>query len=255
MKLPQNCIVIASFLLLVLHSCQSSRYSHLNDVKDILEKFINQKEELFWSRIQEAANPQDMNMTLTTILDDLDAELRILSVGKVDAVRLINEELAAHIDEIKRLQHSETRWLEERRYDDYQRHCSIITSTIPNEIYKIFEITKNPSFLAYLRDNSDFCHTNKRIVSPGVEDLQLHNVVMDFYSTVVETLAKGYITSQMAFLVQRAKGAGNSYHESSLDLRHKFMPLWSALDSSVQPILQNFTGEIWNCDDFHSECK
>lgn len=203
MHLPQNYFAIASFLLLVLHNCESSRYSNLTEVDRTLTNFFKNEEDL-WRKIQD--NPQDLDGTLTRLLDDFHTDLSKLGVGSVDAVRMINDQLAAYIDEIKRTLDSETGWLEERRYDDIQHHCEIITSTIPNEINQIFELTKSPTFMSYLRDNSDFCQTNKRIVSPGVEDLQLQNVVMDFYATVVNTLVKGYMTSQMAYMVQKAKG-------------------------------------------------
>lgn len=204
MNLPRNYSAVALFLLLALHHCESSRYSHLQSIDKIINDFIN-KEERLWDDIQVASNPQALNATLSRILDEINFDLNILRVGSIDAVRVINDDLAAHIDEVKRLQHSETRWLEEKRYDDIQHHCDIIISTIPNEINQIFEIAKSPAFMAYLRENSDFCQTNKRIVSPGVEDLQLQNVVMDFYTTVIETLGKGYITSQLAYMAQRAK--------------------------------------------------
>lgn len=206
MNLPQNLIALASFLLLALHSCESSRSTHLADAENILERFT-QSEESKWDAIHGAPNPQALNATLAEILEDIRSDLSSLRVDSVDAVRMINEELAWHIDEVKRLQHSETRWLEEGQYDDIQRHCEIIASTIPNELNQIFEIAKTPAFMTYLRENSDFCQTNKRIVSPGVEDLQLQNVVLDFYTTVVETLAKGYITSQLAYMAQRAKSS------------------------------------------------
>lgn len=205
MHFRQNYIAIASFLLVVLHNCESSRYSHLTIVDRTLNDFFR-KEEGFWDNIQASTNSQAINTTLTELLDYFDLNLKLFNVGGVDAVRMINDQLAAYIDEIKRTQYSETRWLEEKRYDDIQRHCEIITSTIPNGINQIFDITKSPTFMTYLRDNSDFCQTNKRIVTPGVENLQLQNVVTDFYSTVVGTLVKGYMTAQMAYMVQRAKG-------------------------------------------------
>lgn len=205
MNLPQNYIAIASFLLLALHNCESSRYTHLQRVDQVLRDFIH-KEQSKLEDIQEATNPQAKDATLSRILDDIRSDLITLRAGNIDAVRTINEELASHVGEVKRLQHTETRWLDEKHDDDMERHCEIIISTIPNQINQIFEIVKTPKFMAYLRENSDFCQTNKHIVSPGVEDLQLQNVVMDFYTTVVETLAKGYITSQLAYMVQLAKG-------------------------------------------------
>lgn len=210
MHLPQNYIAIASILLLALHNCESSRYSQLTIVNQTLNNFIK-NEEQFWEDINTSPNSQALNETLVKLLDYFDSsfrhELSILSVGNVDAVRMINDQLAGYIDEINRTQYSETRWLEQKQYDDdIQQHCTAIVSTIPRGINRIFDVTKSQTFLTYLRENSDFCQTNKRIVSPGVEDFQLQNVVMDFYVAVVETLVKGYMTSQMAYMVQKVKG-------------------------------------------------
>lgn len=47
----------------------------------------------------------------------------------------------------------------------------------------------------------------------------------------------------------------NEYHKKSLELRHSFTSQYQSLDTSVRSIIQNFTGEIWNCDDFNTECK
>lgn len=206
MHLPQNYISIVSLLLLALHSCESSPYSQLTIVNQTINEFFN-KEVMFWDEINATTNPQALNTTLTAILNYFDTNFKILTVGNSSALRMINAQLAGYIDSIKRTQHTETRWLEEKRYDDnILHHCEIITSAIPAGIDQIFEITKSPTFMTYLRENSDFCQTNKRIVSPGVEDLQLQNVVMDFYVTVAETLVKGYMTSQMAHMVQTIKG-------------------------------------------------
>lgn len=203
--MPHTYIVISSLLVMILHSCESSRYSQLTIVDLTIKKFFNDEEQL-WSDINSSTSAQSSNASLAKILGYFSGNLHVLGVGSVDAVRMINEELAAYIDEIKRTQHIETRWLDEKLYDDAQQHCENIISTIPGEISQIFDVTKSPPFMAYLRENSDFCQTNKRIVSPGVEDLQLQNVVMDFYVTVAEALVKGYMTSQMAYMVQGVKG-------------------------------------------------
>lgn len=205
MRLPQHFIVIISLVVMSLHSCESSRYSQLTIVDLTIKRFFND-EEAFWSDINASTSAQASNATLTKLFAYFDSSLSVLGVGSVDAVRMINEELAGYIDEINRKQHSETRWLAEKNYDHAQQHCETISETIPSEMSQVFDITKSPPFMAYLRENSDFCQTNKRIVSPGVEDLHLQNVVMDFYVTVVEALVKGYMTSQMAYMVQGVKG-------------------------------------------------
>lgn len=204
MRMPHNYIVIASLLVMILHRCESSRYSQLTIVDLTINKFFNEEENL-WSDINASTNPQS-NATLAQILAYFDGNLHVLGAGNVETVRTIDEDLAAYIDEIKQTQQIETRWLDEKNYDEAIQHCQNIISTIPTEISQIFEITKSPPFMAYLRENSDFCQTNTRIVSPGGEDLHLQNVVMDFYVTVAAALVKGYMTSQMAYMVQGVKG-------------------------------------------------
>lgn len=205
MRMPHNYIVIASLLVMILHSCESSPYSQLTIVDKTIEKFFNDEEQL-WSDINSSTSAQASNATLAKILAYFDGNLHVLGVGSVEAVRIINEELAAYIDAIRHTQQTQTRWLDEKDYDEALQHCENIISTIPGEISQIFDVTKSPPFMAYLRENSDFCQTNKRIVSPGYEDLHLQNVVLDFYFTVAEALVKGYMTSQMAYMVEGAKG-------------------------------------------------
>lgn len=209
MRLPQNSIIIASLLVMVIKSCGSSRYSQLTVVDNTFKNFINE-EERFWNDINSSTNQQSANATQSKLYTYFDGHLHQPDMGNVDAIPTINHELAEIIDEIKRTQKQSTEWLADKRYQDALQSCDNILSTIPNEISQIFDITKSPPFLAYIRENSDFCQTNKRIVAPGVEDLHLQNVVMDFYTTVAETLVKGYMTSQMAYMIQGIKSSGES---------------------------------------------
>lgn len=205
MRLPQkNKLTTAWLLVMVLHSCRSSRYSHLTIVDSTIKNFINE-EERFWSDINSSTNRQTANATLDRLYTYFDSNLNQPDMGSVDAVRTINEEFAEQIDKIKQHQRSATRWLTDKKYEEAQQNCDNILNTIPNELSEVFEFSKRPEFLTYIRENSDFCQTNKRFVTPGVEDLNLQNVVMDFYITVAEALTKGYMTIQMAYMVQGAK--------------------------------------------------
>lgn len=206
MRLPQNNIIVASLLVLVIKSCGASRYSQLTIVDNTIKNFFNE-EERFWSDINSSTSQQSANATLSKLYTYFDGHLHQPDMGSVEAVRTINHQLADIIDGIKRTQYESTKWLAEKRYQDASQSCDHILSTIPNEISQIYDITKSPPFLAYIRDNSDFCQTNKRIVAPGVEDLHLQNVVMDFYTTVAEALIKGYMTSQMAYMIQGIKSS------------------------------------------------
>lgn len=207
MRLPQNNIIIGWLLVMVLHSCKSSRYSQLTIVDNIIKNFINE-EERFWSDINSSTNRQKANETIERLYTYFDGNLNQPDMGSVEAVRTINQEFAEQIEQLKKDEQDATRWLAEKKYDEAQQKCEKILESIPNELSDVFEFSKRPEFLAYIRENSDFCQTNKRFVTPGVEDLNLQNVVMDFYITVAETLTKGYMTTQMAYLIQGAKSQG-----------------------------------------------
>lgn len=189
---------------MVLHSCESSRYSQLTIIDNTIRNFQNE-EERFWSDINASTNRQAANATLDRLYTYFDNNLNQPDMGSVEAVRAMNQEFADLIDKIKQHQRGSTKWLAEKRYDEAQQNCENILNTIPNELSEVFDFSKNPDFLAHIRENSDFCQTNKRFVTPGVEDLNLQNVVMDFYITVAETLTKGYMTTQMAYMIQGAK--------------------------------------------------
>lgn len=193
--------------MMVLHSCKSSRYSQLTIVDNIIKNFINE-EERFWSDINSSTNRQKANETIERLYTYFDGNLNQPDMGSVEAVRTINQEFAEQIEQLKKDEQDATRWLAEKKYDEAQQKCEKILESIPNELSDVFEFSKRPEFLAYIRENSDFCQTNKRFVTPGVEDLNLQNVVMDFYITVAETLTKGYMTTQMAYLIQGAKSQG-----------------------------------------------
>lgn len=162
-----------------------------------------------WSEINShTSRPNAQNTSLTRIFEYFNRhmhELNALNVGNILTVERVNRRLADYIQEINRTQKGAERWLTENKYELAQQHCEDIIQRIPHEISQIFDITKNRDFLNYIRDSSDFCYTSGRIVSPGVEDLGLYNVVMDFYTTIAVALIKGYITSQMAYMVLAVK--------------------------------------------------
>lgn len=208
MRLPQNHVVkIASTLfvmLTILHTCKSSRYSQLTIVDNTIKNFLNE-EQRFWSDISASTNQKTVNATIDKLFAYFDTNLNLADVGSVSVVQNINPELAEKIEYIKRTQRQSTKWLAEKKHQDALPNCDNILQTIPNALSDVFDLTRKPEFLSYLRENSDFCQTNKRFVTAGVEDLNLQNVVMDFYIAVAETLTKGYMASQMAYLLQGAK--------------------------------------------------
>lgn len=200
MRLPQMNIIFALVLVIIVHSCESSRYSQLTIVDDTIRNFYNEEDHL-WSDISSSTSPLAANATFNKLINYFDGYLNQMDMGSIEPVRTINKELAGYIEQMKKTQHETTRWLTEKKYLEAQQNCDNIIQTIPHEISQIFDVTKSPPFLTYIRDNSDFCQTNKRIVAPGVEDLSLQNVVLDFYTTVAESLVKGYMTSQMAYMI------------------------------------------------------
>lgn len=206
MRLLQKNIIFASVLVVILRSCESSRYSQLTIVDDTIRGFFNEEDRL-WSDINSPTSPQAANTTLAKLLSYFDGHLNQLDMGGIEPVRTINEHLADIIQQMKRAQYESIRWLTEKNFKEAEQNCLNIIQTIPHAISQIFDVAKSPPFLAYIRENSDFCQTNKRIVAPGVEDLSLQNVVLDFYATVAESLVKGYMTSQMAYMVLGIKSS------------------------------------------------
>lgn len=196
---------ILLFLLITIKSGASSRYTQLSIIDSSINNFLLEEERL-WNDINGQTNrPNTQNATLSKLFDYFSRHLDQLNTGNVQIVNTVNRQLGEYINEINQTQKSATRWLFERKYEQAQSRCEEIITQIPPEISKIFDVTKNRDFLNYIRDNSDFCQTTKRIVSPGVEELNLQNVVMDFYTTVAEALIKGYMTAQMAYMVLAVK--------------------------------------------------
>lgn len=193
--------------MMAVHSGGASRYSQLTIVDNAMKSFINE-EERFWSDINSSTNRQAANATLQKLYTYFDGNLNQPDLGTVEAVKTINEEFAEEINKIKEQIRVSTKWLSEKKYDEALQSCETILERIPSQVNEVFDFSKRPEFLTYIRENSDFCQTNKRFVTPGVEDLNLQNVVMDFYITVAETLTKGYIATQMAHMVLGAKSQG-----------------------------------------------
>lgn len=184
----------------------TSRYTQLSIIDSAINNFLLDEERL-WNDINAQSNrPNAQNLTLTKLFEYFSRHLDQLNTGNIQTVDMINQRLAEYIREINHTQQGATRWLNEHKYELAHQHCEDIIQRIPSEINQIFDVTKSAMFLTYIRENSDFCQTNKRIVSPGVEELHLQNVVMDFYSTIAEALIKGYMTSQMAYMLLAVKG-------------------------------------------------
>lgn len=278
MRLMQNNVIIAAWLLaIVLYRCESRRQSQLTIIDNNIKTFMN-AEERHWSEISSSTNPKTANATLHRLYVFFGEYLNETDIGRIEAVRSVNHELADKIDQIKRTQRESISWLNEKQYHDAKQKSDNILQSIPNLISQVFDITKNPGFLNYIRDNTDFCQTNSRIVSSGVEKLNLQNVVQIFFTTIAETLTKAYMATQMAYMLNGAKAqrkcvfvfasisfpiimcvffsfhsAARKYQTGSIEFRQSFTSHYDTLEKKVKPIIENFTGEIWNCDDFSKE--
>lgn len=196
---------IVVLLMTLTTVTESTRYTQISFIDSAIKNFLSDEANL-WSKIYAPTDrQQSQNVTLTEILDYFQRNLNASNVANLDLVRTINFQLAEHIRYVNDTQQGAIQLLNERKNSISEQYCEDIIKRLPNEISQIFEITKSSAFLNYVRENSDFCQTNSRIVSPGGEILNLQNVVMDFYTAVPESLIKGYMTVQMAYLVMAIK--------------------------------------------------
>lgn len=207
MYLPtlNSIILTASVILIALNGCKSSRYTQISFIDSAIRNFLSDEQSL-WSKIHAPSNPlNSQNATLNEILDYFQRTINETNIANIDFVRTVNYDLAQHIEAINNTHREVTQRLNEDKSLITQQFCEDIVRLTRNELSQIFDITKTATFLNYLRENSDFCQTRGRIVSPGGESLSLQNVIMDFYTAVPEALIKGYMSVQMAYMVLAIK--------------------------------------------------
>lgn len=196
---PKQSIIV--IWLIVIPNCMPSRYTQLSVVDSAINGFLADEMRL-WNDIMAQSNRTNaQNATLSKIFDYFDRSLTQLTVGRIEIVEAVNNKLAEHIRVINETQQDAARWLTTHNYADAYERCENIIQRIPSEISEIFEMTKMREFLTYIRENSDYCQTYRETQTNSVEELSLQNTVMDFYTTVAEALIKGYMSSQLAYMV------------------------------------------------------
>lgn len=198
---------VAIIWLIAIQNCMSSRYTQLSIIDGAINSFLGDEKRL-WDDINSQTNlTQTQNTTLLKIFDYFDRNLNLLAIGHIEVVDTINTKLSQHVREINKTQQNAALWLKEHKYANAYTECEDIIQRIPHEIAEIFDMTKTRMFLSYIRENSDFCQTHRQVATTAADGLSLQNIVMDFYTTVAEALIKGYMSTQMAYMVLAVKGA------------------------------------------------
>lgn len=189
---------MVSVIWIKLSVCKTNRYSQISYIDSAIRNFLKD-EEYLWNKIHSSSNPQQaQNAIFNDILEFFRLSFTEPYVANIDFVRTVIYELAQHSENIENTYKESIQQLNKSMIT--QEFCEDVVKHTRNELSQIFEITKSATFINYLRDNSDFCQTHGRIVSPGGESLSLQNVIMDFYIAVPEALLKGYKAVQMCYM-------------------------------------------------------
>lgn len=177
---------------------QPTPFTHIDS---LIHNFLIDELRL-WDSIHSHANTSQTNarvLSLAEVENFFSTELN-LNYGKVDVVRPVNWHLAHYIEKVNHTQRTASLYLLQRN-DELRSFAERQPAQIQQIIGQIFDETKKVSFLDYIRHSSDYCHPSKRNSHRDV-----FNMVTDFYSTVIEALLKGYMVSQMSYMILGING-------------------------------------------------
>lgn len=199
---------VAIIWSIVIQNCLSSRYAQLSIIDSATDNFLSDEKRLWHDILTQTNRTGAQNATLAKTVEYFEPALNRLNNGRIAVVEMVSTKLADHIRAIDRTQASTLQWLTDRRYDAAYEQCEEVTQSIPAEVAGIFEMTKSQVFLAHIRENSDFCQASRPTPDADAaadEQSSLQNTVMDFYTTVAEALIKGYMNTQLAYMVLAIK--------------------------------------------------
>lgn len=194
-----NLVALAALSMTIDFS--SAQHTPFTPIDSIIHNFALDESRL-WDLIQSHANTTETNArekSLTEITNFFTAQMKF-NYGKIDTVQPFNWHLAQYIEQLNRTQVTASRYLLEEK-DELRRFAEKAPLTIQQIIGQIFDETKRLPFLAYIRESSDYCHSSNRN-----SHLEAYNMVTDFYTTIVEALLKGYMVSQMSYMILAVNG-------------------------------------------------
>lgn len=177
---------------------QPTPFTHIDS---LIHNFLIDELRL-WDSINSHANTTQnnaRNVSLTEVYNFFNSELN-LNYGKADVVRPFNWHLAHYIEQVNRTQKTASLYLTQHN-EELRAFAEKQPLNLQQVIGQIFDETKKLSFLDFIRESSDYCHPSKRNSHRDV-----YNMVTEFYSTVVEALLKGYMVSQMSYMILGING-------------------------------------------------
>lgn len=172
---------------------QPTPFTHIDS---LIHNFLIDELRL-WDSIHSHANTTQGNaldLSLAEVYNFYNTELN-LNYGRVDVVRPFDWHLAHYIEQVNRTQKTASLYLQQRK-EELRPFAERQPQSIQQIIGQIFDETKKMTFLDFIRHSSDYCHPSKRNSHRDV-----YNMVTEFYSTVVEALLKGYMVSQMSYMI------------------------------------------------------
>lgn len=177
---------------------QPTPFTHIDS---LIHNFLIDELRL-WDSINSHANTSQTNarnVSLTEVYNFFNLELN-LNYGKADVVRPFNWHLAHYIEQVNRTQKTASLYLTQHN-EELRAFAEKQPQNLQEVLGQIFDETKKLSFLDFIRESSDYCHPSKRNSHRDV-----YNMVTEFYSTVVEALLKGYMVSQMSYMILGING-------------------------------------------------
>lgn len=198
---PWGKLTLLVTILLMTIDCLRAATTPFTYVDSLVNNFLIDEIRL-WDSIHSHANASERiarNQSLAEVFTFFENNLK-LNYGKVDVVRSFNWHLAHQIENMNRTQRTALLYLRERN-EEVRPWAERQPQDVQQVVGQIFDETKRLSFLDYLRQSSDYCHPSKRNSHRDV-----YNMVTEFYSTVVEALLKGYMVSQMSYMILGING-------------------------------------------------
>lgn len=194
-------IVLVVILSSITIDCAQAQPTPFTHVDSLIHNFLIDELRLWDSiyRHQNGTQFNAQNISLAEVYTFFNTELNI-SYGKVDVVRPFDWHLAHYIEQVNRTQRTTMLYLKQR-HDEIRGYAERQPSYLQPLIAQIFDETNKLSFLDYIRLSSDYCHPSKRNSHRDV-----YNMVTEFYATVTEALLKGYMVSQMSYMILAIHG-------------------------------------------------
>lgn len=198
---------IALLLVVVAGGYVSSVHMPFTHIDSNVHNFLVDEARL-WDSINSHSN-NSREKALEDIYSFFKVELSY-SYGKIETVREFSPRLLQLVEEANSTRRAATYNLA-YAHGAMREFAERMVNRLPRLISQTFDETKQRSFLEYIRQKSDYCQSIR------VRDhSHLHNVIADFYTTIVEAVSRAYMVTQMSYMLLAITGPCKSTECSQL---------------------------------------